>query len=100
MTSSLRLALTPTARQDFRAILRYTREVWGERQRLIYGRRLDAAMDELTRYPNLGRTRDDLPSGMHALPVERHVIYYRVEGQEITVIRILHERMDAPAHLA
>jgi plasmid stabilization system protein ParE len=66
MTSSLRLDLTPAAREDFRSILRYTRKTWGERQQSVYARRLTAAMDELTRFPHLGQAREDIPAGMRA----------------------------------
>jgi toxin ParE1/3/4 len=99
MTSSLRLYLTPTAKKDFRAILRYTRKTWGERQRAIYARRLTEAMDELTRYPDLGEAREDIPAGMRAKSVAQHVIFYRIDDQMLIVIRILHSRMDAPTHL-
>ena len=31
--------------------------------------------------------------------VERHMIYFRITDYGIAVIRILHDRMDAPRHL-
>jgi len=31
--------------------------------------------------------------------VERHMIYFRITDYGIAIIRILHERMDAPHHL-
>lgn len=99
MKSNLRLDLTDDARRDFRSILRYTRGTWGERQRDTYARRLTAAMEKLTQFPQLGEARSDLPPGMQAFPVAQHVIYYRVDEQAITVIRLLHGKMNAPAHL-
>jgi toxin ParE1/3/4 len=29
----------------------------------------------------------------------RHAVYYRMEGDTVVVMRVLHERMDAPRHL-
>jgi toxin ParE1/3/4 len=31
--------------------------------------------------------------------VERHMIYFRITDYGIAIIRILHDRMDAPRHL-
>jgi toxin ParE1/3/4 len=99
MTSSLRLDLTADARADFRSILRYTRKTWGADQRKKYADRLDAAMEQLTRFPHLGESRDDLPVGMHACPVEQHVIDYRADEHAVIVIRLLHIRMDTRGQL-
>jgi plasmid stabilization system protein ParE len=56
-------------------------------------------MDQLTRHPHVGEIREDIPAGMRAKPVEQHIIFYRVDDEGITVIRMLHSKMDAPAHL-
>lgn len=99
MTSNLKLDYTAEARKDLRAILRYTRKVWGDRQRDIYARRLTGAIEELTRYPYMGEERDDIPAEMRAKPVEQHVIFYRVDDQAVTIIRLLHTKMDAATRL-
>jgi plasmid stabilization system protein ParE len=31
--------------------------------------------------------------------VERHVVYFRVDQDSVTVVRVLHERMDAIRHM-
>jgi plasmid stabilization system protein ParE len=31
---------------------------------------------------------------VRALPVERHMIYYRLAGDEIVILALLHERQD------
>jgi toxin ParE1/3/4 len=99
MTSNLRLELTPTAERDFRGILRYTRKRWDEHQRAIYAARLTKVMDELTRFSYLGQTRSDIPPEMRAKTIGEHIVFYRIDEQVLTVIRILHQEMDAPAHL-
>ncbi|MEA2595856.1 MAG: toxin ParE1/3/4 [Thermomicrobiales bacterium] len=99
MTSSRRLDYTAEARKDLRAILRYTRKVWGERQRDIYARLLTSAIEELTRYLFIGEERDDIPAEMRAKPVKQHVIFYRVDDQAVTIIRLLHAKMDTASRL-
>lgn len=44
--------------------------------------------------PGLGNVRDNLRGGVRSLPVLSHVILYRVEGDTLIVLRILHRRMD------
>jgi toxin ParE1/3/4 len=94
-----RLVVTARARADLQGILRYTTQQWGKRQRGIYKAKLTAAMNQLTRHPHMGEARDDIPAGMRAKAVEQHVIFYRADDEAITVIRILHRKMDAPTHL-
>jgi plasmid stabilization system protein ParE len=71
----------------------------GEHQRDVYAERITAALERLTLFPNLGESRDDLPVGMRACPVEQHVIYYRTDEHAITVIRLLHNKMETRGQL-
>jgi toxin ParE1/3/4 len=66
----------------------------GVEQRQRYRALLDEGMDRLTRYPELGLTRDDLYQGCRALRVEQHILYYRVTDTKIIVGRVLHVRQD------
>ena len=44
----------------------------------------------LTRYPNLGRARDeDLRPGLRTFPVGEYVIFYRLEGEDVVILRVL-----------
>ncbi len=95
MKSSHSLSLSDDARRDIRAILRYTRKVWGERQRNAYAERLAATLQDLARFPELGRQRDDLSAGLRSYPVGEHVIYYRVEPASVTILRVMHRNRDA-----
>jgi toxin ParE1/3/4 len=82
-----------------RTILRYSRQTWGEAQRDDYRRALDQAFETLAAYPLIGQAREDLRPGLRSLPVRQHVVFHRVGPQTVTVIRVLHVRMDAAAHL-
>jgi len=99
MRSSRRLDVTEDAEDDLRSILEYTLATWGERQRDVYAARIDLALDELIQHPYWGRPRDDLSPGLRSRLVEKHVVYYRVDDDVVTITRILHEKMDAASHL-
>jgi toxin ParE1/3/4 len=84
----------PRAQRDFRTIIRYSLAVWGQRQSEAYRARIADALQELGAFPNLGRARDEIAPGLRSLTVADHVIYYRVNAEEIAVIRIAHAKLD------
>jgi len=44
----------------------------------------------LTSYPNLGRARDeDLRPGLRTFPVGEYVIFYRIEDEDVVILRVL-----------
>lgn len=97
--SSRKLRYTAEARSDFRSILRYGRATWGERRKDAYAEHMDATIESLTRFPNLGSSRDDIAPGLRSIPIEEHVVYYRVGPRSIIIVRILHGTVDAANQL-
>ena len=96
---SLAVRLSRKARQDFIDILRYTGETWGPIQLEVYRDKIDDALQEVSRNPEIGHKRADIPPTHHAHLVGAHVIVYRLEDQGIGVVRILHQRMSLPGRL-
>ncbi|MEI2774015.1 MAG: type II toxin-antitoxin system RelE/ParE family toxin [Candidatus Competibacter sp.] len=94
---NFRLELSESARQDFRDILSFTLQTWGERQLVEYRQKLDAALQIIIENPQAGHAR----YGMMVYPVGRHVVFYQVDddARTVYVVRILHGRMDALRHL-
>lgn len=92
--------LTTRAKRDLKEIGRYTQDVWGREQRNKYLARLDAAFHELATSPQKGRSCEEIRARYRKYQVSRHVIYYRQAADDIEIIRILHDRMDAEAHLS
>jgi len=92
--------LTATARADLLDIGHYTQQTWGREQRNRYLFRLDEAFHLLAREPDRGRPCDDIRPGYRRYHLGRHVIFYRQIGEDIEIIRILHERMDIETRLA
>lgn len=92
------LKLSPKARQDFIDILRYTGETWGEAQLLSYRDKLNDALQAISRNPQLGHPRTDLPKTHLAYLIGSHVIVYRIDPDSIGVARIMHQRMSMSKH--
>ena len=91
--------LTPAAARDLAGIWRYTLGEWGIEQAHRYTDEIAAAFAQLTTNPQLGTTCDYIRKGYRRSQVGRHMIYFRITEYGIAVIRVLHERMDAPKRL-
>ena len=95
--SKFRTELSEPAQRDFRDILSFTLQTWGEGQLAEYRRTLDGTLKAIIENPRVGRPKH----GMMVYPVGRHLVFYRIKEAALTVyvVRILHERMDALRHL-
>src|SRR5947207_14490378 len=91
------LELSDLAQLDFRDILSFTLQMWGEEQLIEYKGKIDGALQTIAGNPGIGRPHDD--TTLHVLPIGRHQIFYLVDGATVYVVRILHERMKASRHL-
>jgi toxin ParE1/3/4 len=93
--------LTPEAEDDYKSILLYTDQTWGEDQVAIYWARILQTLESLRDHPLLGHQRDDLFPGCHSVRVAQHVIYYRQPPpHRIEVVRILHVRQAPTGNVA
>ena len=90
---SLPLRLSLKAQQDFIDILCYTGRTWGEKQLLAYRDKIDGALQAISRNPQIGHSREDLPPTHAAYLVGSHLIIYRSFDVRIDIVRILHRRM-------
>ena len=103
--------LTAAAEADFRGIVRWTAERFGDAQARAYAEILVAALTDLAQGPAVvgARERDDIDSGLFTLHVARggrrgrHFVVFRIGRQRdrdvIEVLRIVHDAMDVPRHL-
>jgi toxin ParE1/3/4 len=48
----------------------------------------------LTAHPGMGRVRPEFGADVRSFVVENYVLYYRFEGDDVLVARILHGRRD------
>lgn len=56
--------------------------------------RLTAVMEKLTAFPALGRPRHEIRPTLRSVVSPPFVIFYRRKGEEIHIVRVLHERRD------
>lgn len=96
----MNLVLAPSAAEDLRAISIYTLETWGVLQEERYLAGLWARLAAITERPESFRLREELAAGCRSARYESHVIFFRIRGQNIEIMRILHAAMDFGRHLA
>jgi toxin ParE1/3/4 len=61
---------------------------------------LDALQDRLSTFPELGRARDELAPGIRSIPVKPvFVVFYRLKGGRVEILRILHGHRDIASAL-
>lgn len=95
----MRLVIAHGARRDLKSIARYTEKEWGAARKTRYLAAIRECFAELLRHPALGASREDIDPAYRSLPVGRHAIFYRVAGDDIIILRVLHQRMDVRLHL-
>jgi toxin ParE1/3/4 len=111
----VRYRLSRLAETDIAEILATSVDRWGPETAGSYAALLAAAMRKVAADPLRASTRErsDLASGLRSFPIRlaeqgrkvrkikrpAHVLYYRaVEAGLVEIVRVLHERMDAPRH--
>ena len=99
MRSSHRLIISPDAEEDLRAIIEYSLSEYGEAQEEAYAMRLNGAMALLTQFPLVGRSCEEIGDGLRRQTVGEHHLYYRIGARDVTIVRVLHEKMDAGRHV-
>lgn len=88
--------LSQDAESDFDNIADYTLENWGAVQLLSYMAELKKTVYSLETKPEKkGISRADLKEGLRSIPHQNHYhIFYRVRGETVEIIRILHQSMN------
>lgn len=87
------------AEADLSEIADYTLRTWGEAQCERYLAQLEDCCQRLADHPILGRSCDAIRPGLRRREQGKHVVFYRRVGEDIIVVRILHERMLPELHL-
>jgi len=104
------MSLTRGARQDIRGILAYTLRTFGTLQ---FGRYRDliarcVRLIQLDPVHPASKSLDGVAPGLRTLHLRhaaagatsgRHVLVYVTRGNDIFVLRVLHDSMDLPRHL-
>ena len=91
--------LTRRAEADLFDIADYSRRTWGEAQCARYLDQLESCCQRLAEHPILGRSCKRVRPGLRRCEQGKHVVFYRRDGDDIIVLRILHERMLPELHI-
>lgn len=63
----------------------------------IADRLIDSITDRfllLANHPYAGRVRDDLRPGLRSFPVGQYVIIYRIQGEDVVILHVVHGHRD------
>lgn len=84
---------------DLDDIYTYSIENWGIKRAREYLMALRTAMYALRDPRRLGHKHADLPAQYRVYAVKSHFLVYKEDAQSITVLRILHQRMNIFEHV-
>ncbi|MET0746571.1 MAG: type II toxin-antitoxin system RelE/ParE family toxin [Rhizobium sp.] len=93
------LIYSPKATRDIDEIYDYTEAKWGFQQAEDYVFDIRDCRRLFSAGTKVGRPADPVRHGYLLIRRGAHYIVYKADAQTITIIRILHQRMNITAHL-
>jgi toxin ParE1/3/4 len=51
----------------------------------------------LGQFPEIGRSRPEIGPNLRSTLVHPYVVFYRIDGETVQILRILHGRLDLPS---
>lgn len=96
------IRLTELADADLIGIYIYTHNSWGEPQAIKYTNALKGAFEKIAENPvRIGTVdRSDVRPEYRSYRQQRHLIFYRVVGNTVEIVRLLHDSMDITKHFS
>jgi len=94
-----KLVLKPEAESDLEKIYAFTFHRWGLQQAEKYLDELDEGMKLLASHPSIGKPYLFSTTPYKMLHINRHIIFYRIEGSLCVIVRILHDSMEIKVHI-
>ena len=94
----MRAKLRPKARADLDSIWDYTADRWGEDQADSYVQQIRRTIERFTASTSTSSDAAYLFPGLRKERAGSHLVYFLV-GEQIDVVRVLHERQDARSNL-
>ncbi|MCB2083978.1 MAG: type II toxin-antitoxin system RelE/ParE family toxin [Sphingomonadaceae bacterium] len=91
---SYRVAISKRAVRDIDLISDQTIERWGKHQAKRYVAAIRSDIESLATSPNRFPRHEGRHLTLRRMRSAHHFVFYRVEGNDVIVIRILHERMN------
>lgn len=91
--------ISDPAYRDLDRVWAYTASTWGIEQADRYVDSLTTRMAWLSKNEALWHKRDDIRNDLFSYPEGRHIIIFKGTANVLSVIRVLHERMDVKRHM-
>jgi toxin ParE1/3/4 len=91
--------LSPRAQSDLEEIWDFTAARWSELQAERYIRSIWMAIELVASDPSKARSCDEARAGYRKYYTGAHVLFIRETEGGLSVVRILHQRMDFERHL-
>lgn len=88
------LVIAPAADRDLIEIYDYTADTWGLAQADLYLDAMYARIDGLLTGRTVSGGAFQIRPGLRQTLVGRHVVFFRDNAEVVTVVRVLHQRMD------
>lgn len=100
MAAPLAIALRPLAVRDLEEIWLYSSKTWNPDQADRYLDQFDTRLAVLAENPTLGVDYSHVQPEIRRYQIGRHGVFCRIADSKLLVVRVLHERMDAPRLLS
>jgi toxin ParE1/3/4 len=97
MARARRLIWSPASQRDLLHIHRYYSRVASPEIADDLLLEIDVGASRLKAEPLMGPPRDEIVAGLHVIFVHPYSIFYRVQGDEVEISRIIHEERKAPS---
>lgn len=93
------IVLRREAEKDLRDIYSFSVEQFGQEIAETYLATIRASFLRLRDFPDSGSPFRWFERPLRSLPAGRHRVFYYYDGKRVVVVRILHQAMEAGAHL-
>lgn len=91
--------LSVIADQDIEEIFDYSEQEFGYKQAVTYLLEIESLFLKITKFPELGKQRNEIKQGLRSIPIGEHLVFYRILKDRIRMVRILHASRDIPRYL-
>ncbi|MFA6152180.1 MAG: type II toxin-antitoxin system RelE/ParE family toxin [Chitinophagaceae bacterium] len=96
----MKYEISEKALEDLGEIWLYTVELWSVQQADRYYQLIIDEIEYIAQYPDSGKSIDFVKVNYHVSKVKSHLIFYRQVNNRVSIIRILHEKMDIENRLS
>lgn len=86
--------LSKETENDIDEIFDFGEYKFGYAQAISYLIGLEEHFEALATNPQIGKVRNEIKNGLYSLPYVSHIIFYRILGNHIRIVRVLYGGRD------